>query len=1392
MSGRASHLAVFCALCIGIISNATAGVDFSGVAGGGVPIYKGTLTGLYPGTSSINSGFNVTFAASSSGTGFAYTLPNGTTYWFDVASITDNPSRNGGVLAPITSTTAGQDITGYFAGNTVRAVNINSNVNIVRADLYNNKITVTTSGTAGYIYVPFLMNTTVSINHIYGDFINNSVNGIGAGIGSIHGGALALWAANSSYTIGGVTGTFIGNRVTSLNGSAEGGALNIRSAYLYNTAITGDFVMNSASGALASYGGAIFNYELTKIGNISGNFIGNYASGGLASGGAIWNRIVAMGDINGNFNSNYVYSDTDDVRGGAIHASTVPNINNLTEIRSITGNFINNYACSTLSEAAGGAIYHVLERTAPGNNTSTIGNINGDFIRNHADGLTASGGAIYNSAKITGFIGDFSSNYAVGDSLVKGGAVYNELGIIGSIESNFNDNYAISANANAYGGAIYNAGTITSITGDFVGNYSQSNANNVYSYGGAIWNRGAINDLNSNFISNYVVSENGHAEAAAIYNEGTIKNIFGDFIGNYAIAPDIVGGIVNNFWGDTNLIRGNFINNWVQPIGTSSFWGGVIYNTSGTIHAIEADFIGNYSIGSGLGLGIYNSFGSPGPIEIGYIKGDFINNSIYGNGAGSAIYNDGRIGPISGNFIGNKVIGNLSAQDGAIWTYGDIEGIFGNFEDNQVIVATTESISYYRVGRGAILNSANGDRHMHNIVGDFINNSAVDKIVKANALFFREAIGGAIVSYSPLENVTGNFIGNYASSLNGYAFGGALYLYGGSTNLSANGRHTELSDNYVESGLRPKFYNSILINGVNNNELNIKVYNNGSITFNDSIEIARFTVSPGGGSMVPPIYSDPTLGPLNITGDGSGTVYMNDAIIGTAKVSVTNGTLKFGEYDHGDTTFINNISRGAFFPDFDSFVNGGSFTPTATLALNDGTFNINNKYFENVHVEKYSATGNSWLVIDMNIEDSLSDVLHVSGAATGKTKVLIHDLGTNIITEDPRKIMFASSGTGDEEAFKIFAVFANPYMYETLYEADANDPRWYLYIPKKEPEPENPKPPIIPPVRPEVMAYTGMHIATVEQIRSIFPNIRSRHKINLANSQQGLQEKCPAYFNCCESQKYVQPQNDVERGAVWAMPFYESTRSKSILDVDSRIYGAEFGLDLRSRDQKIGYGVFGSVRRGNHALDGIGKHNLRSPVESKIDMNTFAGGAYARSKADRLLLDAYGYGGIAAADVTTSDGLSTSGKGGFVALGFSAGIDAYLNNGFFVHPLISAETRHIKWGTIYDDIGKRAKFDMLNQLEVEGGIKIGKSNGRYQVYVMPSIARTVGYGYSMVYVNGFQWNTYEDLTLGRIEVSAVVPLSSGFSFNARARYGHSIGGPDYQNFLIGVGLNIIF
>ncbi|MBQ8436868.1 MAG: hypothetical protein IJX20_04380, partial [Alphaproteobacteria bacterium] len=935
------------------------------------------------------------------------------------------------------------------------------------------------------------------------------------------------------------------------------------------------------------------NNSLT--GDVDADFVGSKitSTSSTVYGGAIYNS-GTIGNITGDFIGNYASGKY--AYGGAIYNESDGTIGD------ITGDFIGNYAKleSLYASAYGGAIA----------NYGTIGNITGDFIGNYASGRgNAYGGAIANYGTygtIGNITGDFIGNYAK-----FGGAIYNYYGTIGNITGDFIGNYA------PLGGAIYNGdrSAIGNIIGDFIGNY----ANGTHTYGGAIYNKSdsAIGDITGDFIGNYASGGQSPEEAygGAIYNyyTGTIGNITGDFIGNYASGSEnAYGGAIHNYGTISNII-GDFIGNYVMVTGTFSFaQGGAIYNSS-RIGNITGDFIGNYASGvSASGGTIFNEG------NIGNITGDFIGNYAK---FGGAIFNEGNIGNITGDFIGNYASGK-SSYGGAIYNH-----IYIN--KNTIGDITGDFIGNYAKSGGAIYN----DGTIGDITGDFIGNYAGGSLAR----------GGAIYNISTIGNITGDFIGNYAktSSDSDLASGGAVYIYDSNMTFTSGAEAHQFSGNYTSDVTRGKNYNAIFVNNTStttNPVITFDTTGGGSWTINDNIEGGKASSSAVDYTYK---YDLSFVGDDVVDADlGTTTqfVAMNNAIINAENVTVDGTTLKFGSYNHEDTTANNWEGQGKFIA---SLEEDGTENLTAnsvtSLTLNNAVFDVANGYIDNIYLKGFSSN-NSFYHIDLKTDTLEADVLHIDGNVdpNNPTSVIVHASSDADIRG--KSILFVHSTndtTGQADSFKVSRVYGSPYLYDVLFNveqssdgtatvANTNENKWYLSMnnienPNKDTPPSGgdddntgtggddgntggstggntggsiSKAPIK--VTPEIIGGISLPTVTITQKVGMISTIK--RKVGISH----------LYSPDCEFCSYNwdgKPNHNA-----WVDIDYTDLSIDAPVDIDAKVWGIEAGFDLQ-HDKNNKLGVFVSYRTGNYDMNGDGKEYY-STKSSEIESKSYLGGLY--------------------------------------------------------------------------------------------------------------------------------------------------------------------------------------
>ncbi len=712
--------------------------------------------------------------------------------------------------------------------------------NISGNTFYQNKVTESDHG-GGAIYNQGIISSITENN-----FTENESGNFGGAIYN-NGGTIGGTDDSSGTTGGAISGNYFEG-----NTSGRGGAISnttTRSldseghetlsyttnyeAYGSIMNITGNTFVNNVA---EYYGGAIYNYHGSDIGEISDNyFYGNEAQGG--NGGAVENAEydTSIGTMD---NNTFVYNISAG-NGGAIYNqgtigidrdnddAVVGGITNSTFIgnEAVNGGAIyNNYGTSTVDvylydEENDPDHEHPIESTMTFEGTGKIGEITGNtFEGNKAVGTRdtlvtvdengvdldegdyyytytgdAKGGAIYNA-------GEFTYTDANGDTVT-------DACIIGSITgSSFTNNAAISADGEAMGGAIYNAGTIGTIElTTLTGNYAEGVTG---AYGGAIYNVGEdslnITLTDDDVTGNVAYATDGDAKGGAIYSEGVLyindeveTNL--NLTGNYAVSiyGNAAGGAIYsegvlNFNDDVEIgsnLTGNYA---VSANGEAA--GGAIYNTGtgegGTLTL--GDLTDNGAIGGtgASGGAIYDEISTQIDV-LGTLTGNYATTDS-GDAMGGAIY----LNPtdtVSVN-VWDDVTGNHATTDdgsamggaiynnaqGTVTVYGNIGGT-GTGESNYVI-ATENAFggAIYNEGTLIIESSEEGS----------------DPVIKGNVAIAGEgdALGGAIYNEGTLIVSVESIESNYATTTEGAALGGAIYSEG-TLALTA----TSITDNHAIS-----------------------------------------------------------------------------------------------------------------------------------------------------------------------------------------------------------------------------------------------------------------------------------------------------------------------------------------------------------------------------------------------------------------------------------------------------------------------------------------------------------------------------------------------------------------------------------------------------------------
>ena len=928
-----------------------------------------------------------------------------------------------------------------------------------------------------------------------------------------------------------------------------------------------------------------------------------------------------------------------------------------------------------------------------------------------------------------GKIGKISGNFIVNSSSA---ILNNNFAEINGINADFISNQAY------HGGAIYNRGKIGDISGLFINNQSEGGGN-------AVFNLGEIVNIGGQFVDNHhaytyearmmpmMVDIRG---GGAILNRGTIGKIDAEF-NNNIFKYDRGGGAILNE-GDIKEIYGKFTANKGPA-------GGAITNMN-KIDLISAEFYANSAdMGSALANGG----------EINEIK-----NSVFQNNYDSAaVLNDGTIGKIDAKFI-NNVNGNNNMSS-AILNEGTIDSISGTFSGNR-------TYSYDSSAFGAVVNAG----VIGNIDADFLNNSITvyDQ-------------GTANYDFSP-------DYGQLAGT------GAAITSYGQDLTFTAKGKDNFISGNYVEFGTARDYpekhgvfaesgskinHNAIYMHSSSLAEFAVPSYKNkklkltfsttegGSYTINDNIDGGIVDIDNDGFAERDVEYGYN----MNLTGDGTGTVYMNNEIINADTVTIDNTTLKFNKFTHNDGT----VSKGGFTTGY----NDGRDAVTSLVMKNKANFNLYNKYQDTVNLKGWKASGNSFLHVDVDVENLTADMLNVNGNVEGTTKLVLYPTSDKDIRGE--SILFAQSvndTTGNADSFKVWRVYRSPYMFETKYtKTGENANKWELEMgnqvnpdadqkPDERPDPEVPdvKPTPTPdkptnPVYGEVVAMGALPAAAIEQSRNMVDNVFGQIVRGEGNHN------------------------------LWINPTYYTSNIDAPFDIDADVRGIEAGGDLQ-HDLNNKLGLFVSYRKGNYDMNGDGKHYY-STVGSEIDIDSYLAGLYYRYDRNNWYAFATLYGGIQQADIKTDDGIKSDTDGVEFGASLEAGYDYNLTDTVYLTPSLGVFYTQVNYDDATDSVGKKAEYNDLRQVELEAGVKLTKTfrldEGYANVYVKPSIVQTLVDGDEVNITGLGKTNTLDDETLGRIEFGGRYGFTDQLSAYGWANYTF---GSDYDATAVGLGLNYAF
>ncbi len=309
--------------------------------------------------------------------------------------------------------------------------------------------------------------------------------------------------------------------------------------------------------------------------------------------------------------------------------------------------------------------------------------------------------------------------------------------------------------------------------------------------------------------------------------------------------------------------------------------------------------------------------------------------------------------------------------------------------------------------------------------------------------------------------------------------------------FAAGGRLRTISGNYTKDGRRGKSYNAVFVNNIVDETRPTVAFDTtggGAWIVNDSIEGGLLYY----GSAEIDYGNQYNLafkgnGKLNADGLTDQYISINNDIVNAGEVTVEGTTLRFGAYQHEDNTANNWDGHGRFLAalkaDGTADLDAEAVT---TLSLNNAAFDLYNEYQDTVNLKGWKASGDSFLHVDVDVENLTADMLNVNGNVEGTTRLVLYPTSGKDIRGE--SILFAQSTndtTGNADSFKVWRVYRSPYMFETKYtKTGENANKWELEMndtandyagvePNERPDPEVPDLPDIPDLRPHPMPAPG-------------------------------------------------------------------------------------------------------------------------------------------------------------------------------------------------------------------------------------------------------------------------------------------------------------------------------
>ena len=513
------------------------------------------------------------------------------------------------------------------------------------------------------------------------------------------------------------------------------------------------------------------------------------------------------------------------------------------------------------------------------------------------------------------------------------------------------------------------------------------------------------------------------------------------------------------------------------------------------------------------------------------------------------------------------------------------------------------------------------------------------------------------------------------------------------------------------------------------------------------------------------------FGSLNITADGAKSTFKD------SNITANGGQMSLGSFNGGILTFNDNItSTGSDInisgDNSGEVVFNGKVITSGNFGLADGAVvhlgtdakiiaQAMNIVTDNAIRAQAAATRT--IKLDAEVSKAENKVklatITISGELKGDYNVIVNSLNTDKLKNDKDAItpfLYALNDTdATDESFAV-TVKGSPYEWKAgrNVRGEKDGSIWYLDLPSY-----NPDDPDIN-LRPEVLAGIGLQAVTLQQTSGMTRNIRNKVAGGWA-------------YNADTANN------------VWALTEGENAKINSPVHINAKVWSTDGGFDMQ-RDEYNVLGAFASYRNGDSRLNG--KHGkYRSDIKSDIDVDSWLAGLYYRRDKEADWLFAVLYGGWQDVEAKAKDGSAKIKTDGIeIGAEIEAGHTYDLTEKLSLDPSLGISYNYVNLDDAKDNLGKKYNWKNLHHFEVELGAKLTRSYDGGNIYVKPSVVKTVTKGDKINITGLNKVDTYKDQILTRIEAGARRDFSTDLSGYIWANY--TIGS-DYEAIAGGLGLS---